>query len=69
MYKEKLPNITPLILRHTFCTHRAMAVMNLKTLQYIMGHSDVKMTLDKYTHVEFEDAERKYRKLAQYKDS
>ena len=28
-----------------------------KTLQYIMGHSDISITLDTYTHIKFEDAQ------------
>lgn len=31
--------------------------MNPKTLQYIMGHSDISVTLNTYTHVGFKDAE------------
>ena len=30
--------------------------MNPKTLQYIMGHSDIGVTLNTYTHLGFEDA-------------
>lgn len=30
--------------------------MNPKTLRYIMGHSDISVTLNTYTHVNFEDA-------------
>ena len=30
--------------------------MNPKTLQYIMGHSDISVTLNTYTHVNFDDA-------------
>lgn len=40
-HEDKLPNITPHILRHTFCTRLANRNMNPKSLQYIMGHSDV----------------------------
>lgn len=29
--------------------------MNPKTLQKIMGHSDIGVTLNTYTHVDFED--------------
>ena len=39
--------MTPHTLRHTFCTEMAKAGMN-KTLQYIMGHKDIKMTLGYY---------------------
>ncbi len=29
--------------------------MNPKTLQYIMGHADISVTLNTYTHVNFDD--------------
>ena len=51
-HKEPLPNITPHTFRHTFCTRMANAGMNPKALQYIMGHANITMTLDYYTHVD-----------------
>lgn len=57
-----LPSITPHILRHTFCTNMAMNGINVKSLQYIMGHSDVKFTLAVYTHVNNEYAVREMQK-------
>ena len=30
--------------------------MNLKTLQYLMGHSDISVTMNVYTHLGFDDA-------------
>lgn len=48
--------ITPHILRHTYCTNMARAGMNPKTLQYLMGHSDISITLNVYTHLGYEDA-------------
>jgi hypothetical protein len=30
--------------------------MNPKTLQYLMGHSEIGVTLNTYAHVDFEDA-------------
>ena len=41
---------TPHTLRHTFCTNLANAGMNPKALQYIMGHSNINMTLNYYAH-------------------
>ena len=35
-----LPHITPHVFRHTFCTNMANAGMDIKALQYVMGHSD-----------------------------
>ena len=44
-------------LRHTFCTNMANAGMDLKSLQYLMGHSDASVTLNVYTHNSYEKAE------------
>jgi len=30
--------------------------MNPKTLQYLMGHSDIGVTLNTYTHLKYDDA-------------
>lgn len=46
----ELPNISPHVLRHTFCTNMANLGMNPKALQYIMGHKKITMTLDYYAH-------------------
>ena len=48
--KENLPHITPHVFRHTFCTNLLNNGANLKTVQYIMGHSNVDMTLSVYSH-------------------
>lgn len=37
------------MIRHTFATNRAKNGMPVKTLQYFMGHEDVKVTLQIYT--------------------
>ena len=34
----------------------ARARMNPKTLQYLMGHSDIMVTMNTYTHLGFDDA-------------
>lgn len=46
----ELPTISPHIFRHTFCTNMANKGMNPKALQYIMGHKNIKITLDYYAH-------------------
>lgn len=56
IYKEELPNITPHVCRHTYCTNKAKSGMNPKTLQYLMGHSEVSVTMDTYTHLGLQDA-------------
>ena len=37
--------------------------MNPKTLQYLMGHADISVTLNVYTHVKFDDAKEELQKL------
>ena len=58
IYKVQMPKVTPHICRHTFCSNMARAGMNPKTLQYIMGHSNIGVTLNTYTHVGSEDARK-----------
>ena len=62
--KEQLPNITPHILRHTFCTRLANAGMNPKALQYIMGHANITMTLNYYAHATYDSAKAEMERLA-----
>ena len=56
IYKVQMPNITPHVCRHTYCSNMAKAGMNPKTLQYLMGHSDIGVTMNTYTHLGLEDA-------------
>ena len=51
-----LPHITPHVFRHTFCTNLAHAGMEIKSLQYLMGHSEVGVTLNVYTHASYDKA-------------
>ena len=64
IYKEEIPKITPHVCRHTYCTNMALAGMNPKTLQYLMGHSEIGVTLDVYTHTSFENAKDEMKKLS-----
>ena len=56
IYRVQIPNITPHVCRHTYCSNMAKSGMNPKTLQYLMGHSDIGVTLNTYTHLGLEDA-------------
>lgn len=62
-HRKKLPAITPHICRHTYCSNMAKSGMNPKTLQYLMGHSDISVTLNTYTHINYEDAVAEYKRL------
>ena len=50
VYGKPVPRITPHVLRHTFCTNVQQAGLDVKSLQYLMGHSNASVTLDVYTH-------------------
>ena len=63
IYKVQMPKVTPHVCRHTFCSNMAKSGMNPKTLQYIMGHSDIGVTLNTYTHLGYEDAEEEMQEL------
>lgn len=62
IYKAEMPKVTPHVCRHTFCSNMAKSGMNPKTLQKIMGHSDIGVTLNTYTHVGFEDIQKEMKK-------
>ena len=51
IYRIQIPNITPHACRHTYCSNQAKAGMNPKTLQYLMRHSDISVTMNVYTHI------------------
>lgn len=62
-YLLQLPPITPHVCRHTFCSNMAKSGMNPKTLQYLMGHSDIGVTLNTYTHIGYEDAKEELKRV------
>ena len=67
IYKVQMPKVTPHVCRHTFCSNMAKSGMNPKTLQYIMGHSDIGVTLNTYTHVQYEDAKKEMSEICELK--
>ena len=64
IYKVQMPKVTPHVCRHTYCSRMAAARMNPKTLQYLMGHSDIGVTLNIYTHLGFEEASEEVQRLS-----
>ena len=63
-YGKSVPRITPHVLRHTFCTNVQQAGLDVKSLQYLMGHSNASVTLDVYTHSSFDSVERAFEQIA-----
>ena len=52
----------------TFCTNMVNAGIDLKSLQYLMGHSDVNVTLDVYSHIDYERAAAEMIRLTDRKE-
>lgn len=48
---ERMPHLTPHVLRHTFATRAIERGIPPKVVQELLGHSSITMTLDLYTHV------------------
>ena len=44
-------DVTPHILRHTYITDLILSGANLRRVQYLAGHSNIKITLEIYTHL------------------
>ena len=63
IYKVQMPKVTPHVCRHTYCSNMAKSGMNPKTLQYLMGHSDIGVTLNTYTHIGFDDAQKELKRV------
>ena len=63
IYRIQMPKVTPHVCRHTFCSNMAKSGMNPKTLQYLMGHFDIGVTLNTYTHVQYDDVETEMKRV------
>ena len=63
IYKVQMPKITPHVCRHTYCSNMAKSGMSPKTLQYLMGHSDISVTMNTYTHLGLDDAVQELHRL------
>ena len=67
IYRVQMPNITHHVCRHTYCSNMAKSGMNPKTLQYLMGHSDISVTMNVYTHIGFDDAEEELKRMEEFR--
>lgn len=62
--KNRIEYLTPHTLRHTGCTRNAENGMDIKVLQYLMGHKSSAITNDIYNHVTEERAMEEMLKTA-----
>lgn len=61
-----VPYLTrPHVCRHTYCSNMARSGISVKTLQYLMRHSDISVTLNVYTHLGLADAKREIAQIEQ----
>lgn len=51
-----LPHLTPHTMRHTFCTRFCENETNVRVIQEVMGHKDIKVTMNIYSHVTIDKA-------------
>ncbi len=63
--KAGIERISMHTLRHTFATRCIESGMKPKTLQKILGHANISMTMDLYVHVTEEEKEKEMRKFEQ----
>lgn len=61
-----LPNITPHVLRHTYCSNLHYKGLDPKSLQYFMGHSECRTTMNIYTHANNEQARDALTKILRF---
>ena len=61
IYNDTMPDVTPHVLRHTFCTNLQQSGLDPKSLQYVMGHSDPEITMALYTHSDYDFVEKAFR--------
>lgn len=63
LYKAGVPYYNFHTLRHTFATRCITSGMDPKTLSEILGHADIKITMDYYFHSSFEFKKNQIEKL------
>jgi len=67
--KKIADDITPHIFRHTYASLLHRAGVDIKTAQYLLGHSSLKMTMDIYTHLDNQKKEKEIDKFNQFMTS
>jgi hypothetical protein len=59
----QMPNITPHVCYHIYCSNMAKFEMNSETLPYLMGHSDIAVKPNVYINIGLDDVTEKLKKL------
>lgn len=59
-------DFVPYCLRHTYCTDLCKAGIDIRTAQRLMGHANVSVTADIYTHVDMNDIKKAAKLIEAY---
>lgn len=59
-------DFVPYCLRHTYCTDLCKAKIDIRTAQRLMGHANISITADIYTHVDMDDIKKAGELIAKY---
>ena len=62
-------DFTPYCLRHTYCTDLCRASIDVRAAQKLMGHANISITSDIYTHVDKGEILKAAEKLQLYYDA
>lgn len=60
-------DFVPYCFRHTYCTDLCKAGVDVRIAQKLMGHANISVTADIYTHADTDDIQKAGEKLNQYK--
>ena len=61
-----IPGVHAHMLRHSYATSLYRAGVDLKTAQYLLGHSDIRMTAEVYTHIAEQDVAKSTSRISEY---
>ena len=59
-------DFVPYCLRHTYCTDLAKAKVDVRVAQKLMGHANISITADIYTHTDMDDILEASELIAEY---
>lgn len=59
-------DFVPYCLRHTYCTDLCKAGIDVRTAQKLMGHANISITADIYTHVDVNDIKKAAKLIEAY---
>ena len=62
-------DFVPYCLRHRYCTDLCKASIDVRTAQRLMGHANISVTADIYTHIDMDDIKKAGKMIQIYSDA